>query len=175
MGVVTDLGVTLRRFNGWLDPRYPIGTTFNTGTGGGIQSISINFWNPATPLNANMYSLEQFWGLHSNRDGRSWSLRTFNMDSSPQGGSLDYGTSGTFTAGAGATGLEFVSAQDQAALQGIFLGRAIDKGLTSELVFSTDDTFAHILKAGFQGYYWDPRSVLVDGGPQRPPTGLYKG
>lgn len=25
-----------------------------------------------------------------------------------------------------------------------------------------------------QGYWWGSRSVLADGGPQRPPTGLYK-
>lgn len=176
MSIVTQADVHYRRFNGYLDPRYPQGHWFAklnlTGdASGGVMQAGLVFTRVAQARNSRLYSLEQV-SLFSNNNGtpRPGRLFTTNMVGPPLF-SLEHRqiiNTGADAEGASST----VQATDLAFLP-LFLGSQNAQGTTSELAltFANADGVVHALEA--EGYWWGARSVLADGGPQRPPTGLY--
>ncbi len=177
MAIVGQVVVESRRYSGWTDPRYPIGywqasLTLVGDASGGLFSIDLLF-QPAFPafLNSQMYSVERF-GISSNEDAdRVVRLAAINMNgpaNQPAGHAyaISLLTSSSVASG-GATG----SALN---LVPWFLGSQRQAGTSASLSLITlnSDLISFTLDA--EGYRWSPRSVLVDGGPQRPPTGLYQ-
>ncbi len=56
----------------------------------------------------------------------------------------------------------------------LFLGSQRLPGITASFSMFADNVDTETYTFEAEGYRWSPRSVLVDGGPQRPPTGLYQ-
>jgi len=55
----------------------------------------------------------------------------------------------------------------------LFLGSQRAAGVTASFSLLAENVDLAPYRFEAEGYRWSPRSVLVDGGPQRPPTGLY--
>jgi len=179
MAIVGQIVVESRRYSGWNDPRYPIGywqaalvvTGNDTGGSLGIDLVFQPAVGPAF-LNSQMYSVERF-AATSGAVGTPVivRLRATNM-----GGPANIGftheyaiTLAPLTASLGSA----VQTSDLTFLPW-FLGSQRSPGTTASLSLATSNLDTVPVRLEAEGYRWSPRSVLVDGGPQRPPTGLYR-
>ncbi len=178
MAIVAQQIVESRRYNGWADPRYPIGywqaARSLTGDGtGGLLGIDLIFQQANGParLNSQMYSVERLTVTGSDGLNRLARITAVNM-----GGPANQVFSHTYVLDLRAT----TGVAGSAALGNMFtmlpwfLGSQRQAGTSASisLIVGNVDTITFTLEA--EGYRWSPRSVLVDGGPQRPPTGLYR-
>lgn len=178
MSVVDQEPVRIRRYNGYLDPRYPLGTWFARGdvTGdatAGSAVVDLVFTNALAPiLNSNMYSVEQLSLFDTENVATTYRMDAINFEGPTAGFPLihryalrlvgeDVGTGGVLLG-------------ESLAMLPMFLGAQSQQGTTSALSVRRLNTDTIVTTFEAEGYYWSPRSVLVDGGPQRPPTGLYR-
>lgn len=176
MSVVAAIAVEYRRFNGYEDPALPIGIWIARAevigdASAGTSRIQFNFSTAGTPLSAQFYSLEQMYYEGEGGSTRNVILDTVGLEIVNLFNMI---TRMHFTyRGAGALG-GAIDAKDFASLRGLYLGVTAAAGITSALRLTNEvNTNLESFSAGAQGYYWSPRSVLVDGGPQRPLTGLF--
>lgn len=176
MAVVDSIVVESRRYSGWVDPRFPIGywqaalTVTGDGTGG-LLAIDLVFQG-AIPgfLNSQMYSVERVGVAASNNVARVVSLIAPNMAGpSNQGFVNQYALAMSPHTHGGGSAIN----GDQLTFLPWFLGSQRAAGTTASvsMVTTNTDTIAFTFEA--EGYRWSSRSVLIDGGPQRPPTGPY--
>ncbi len=173
MSVLAAQPVEFQRFSGWSDPRYPEGYWWGsvTGTGdgtGGSNNLAINFTQPAGSRSSKMFDLEQL-AIHSG-------------DTTALVGRLELANSeGPSNAGLrGILAVELQAFVDGSGLSGrdltflpLFLGSERSAALAFSLAFVIVNVDTEVVTLEAQGYWWGARSVLVPGGPQRPPTGLY--
>ncbi len=178
MAIVAQINVESRRFSGWLDPRYPIGywqaalSLPGDATGGAI-GIDLLFQqaNGVPRLNSQMYSVERIAIRTSDNVDRVMRVSSLNMGGpSNLGFTPQYAVLVDRITGGTSAGLRPEALQ----LLPWFLGSQRNAGITASLSLLSDNTDGIIFTFEAEGYRWSPRSVLVDGGPQRPPTGLYK-
>jgi len=176
MSVIAQIVVESRRYSGWIDPRYPIGywqAALNvTGDAtGGLLGIDLVFQGPVPPaLNSQMYSVERLDATTADGVSRAVSIEAVNMAGPANQGFLQrYAFNLDRSTGLGRASLR----ADQLDLLPWFLGSQRTPGITASLslVAENIDTIVYTFEA--EGYRWGARSVLVDGGPQRPPTGPY--
>ncbi len=176
MSVVGSTQIAYRRFSGWLDPRYPQGFWLGTVTvlgdaSGGTLTASLIFAEATQAnLNSSMFSLEEL-GVSSlvgaDRDVR---ISTDNLGRDGPGAivhrmQVEMGVIG----GIGDTAMK----TDTLRLP-IYLGAMRIIGVQTRLICGLNNGGVGLdVRFEAQGYWWGSRSVLVDGGPQRPPTGLY--
>lgn len=176
MAVAAEQAVEYRRFNGYLDTRYPEGYWYGvvSVTGnvtGGTQVCILAFGeNPPAFRNSRIYNLEQFSVLGTpntvrgvvlnarNFDGPSNAgmLRNYMINRQSAGGSPNSATEGE--------GYNFLP---------LFLGSQGDLADVQALQATMTNVDGDETTFEAEGYWWGPRSVLADGGPQRPPTRLY--
>lgn len=176
MTVTGEETVEYRRFNGYRDPRYPEGTWWGvvsvTGdASGGFALLQLIFTlSSQGGRNSRLYSLEQVSIDSSLTTAAVPRLQTTNM-SGPRGVSLAhrYALPIILTE---ATNAPTIDAQHLSFLP-LFLGEQRSVGVESNVnvTFINVNTIFFAFEA--QGYWWGTRSILADGGPQRPPTGLY--
>jgi len=177
MSIVGQVLVEGRRYSGWTDPRYPIGywmgaLTVIGNASGGVVGIDLLFQqaNGGDRLNSQIYNVERIGMFVSNATTRVIRLAGINMGGpSNQGFTHEY----SITI-AGQTGQARAAiAGDMSNFMPLFLGSQRSAGVSTSLsaVFPNLDLDTYTFEA--EGYRWSPRSVLVDGGPQRPPTGPY--
>ena len=176
MAVNVQVAVESRRFSGWLDPRYPIGYWWASleATGdatGGRLGIDLLF-QPADPprLNSQLYSVERFAALNDDGNLAIVAIQAINM-----GGPSNLGFSHKYAVDMPVlTGLTETAARPEA-MQMLpwFLGSQRIAGISASLSLGSVNLDTVIFKFEAEGYRWSARSVLVDGGPQRPPTGPY--
>jgi len=176
MSVIAQIFVESRRYSGWIDPRYPIGywqaaLTVTGDATGGVLGIDLTFQG-AVPafLNSQMYSVERL-----SVDGNEGANQSVRIQAVNMGGPDNQGFLHEYALQMSAmTGGRTSITGDQFTFLPWFLGSQRTPGINASLslVGPNTDTIAYTLEA--EGYRWSPRSVLVDGGPQRPPTGLYR-
>jgi len=177
LAIVGQINVESRRYSGWRDPRYPIaywqGALAVTGNAsGGLLGVDLVFQQANGParLNSQMYSVERFSIKTSEQVSRTVRVAAINM-----GGPSNLGFSHSYSIEL-VTESNFVQANvaaNQFGMLPLFLGSQRGAGVTASLslVGANTDTVVYTFEA--EGYRWDARSVLADGGPQRPPTGPY--
>jgi len=177
LAVLSSIVVESRRYSGWLDPRYPIGYWW-AGRGitgdatGGVLGIDLIFQiATAAILNSQLYSVERAAVRSNDETSRVVRLSAVNM-AGPQNAGFTNEYTVPIVAAVG-VGSSAMSAEAMA-LFPWFLGSARLPSITASFSMVADnvDTVAFIFEA--EGYRWSPRSVLADGGPQRPPTGPYR-
>jgi len=177
MSVVGQIVVESRRYNGWLDPRYPIGywqaaLTVTGDASAGSIAVDLVFQDALSArLNSQMYSVERFMARTSDGVTRTAKLSAVNMGGPANEGFLhEYALFLTpYTGFAGAS----LRGETMPRLPW-FLGSQRTPGITASLSFVSDNTDLILFTFEAEGYRWSARSVLVDGGPQRPPTGPYR-
>lgn len=175
MAVVFSETVAYRRFNGYSDPRMPEGMWFAVGGGagdatGGLFSIQLIFSLTTQPqLSSRLFSLEQFYIDKTDATIVDWRLRTENMDGPPNFAMRNTFRIRTTNAGTISSNLDPVSTT----MLPLFLGSQRIAGILAHLAISGTNVNLAVREFGAQGYWWGPRSVLADGGPSRPASGLY--
>jgi len=177
VSVLTSIVIESRRYSGWIDPRYPIGywqaSLSATGDAtGGVLAIDLVFQGAlAGSLNSQMYSVERFTVRSNNGADRDVELKAVNM-----GGPANQGFVHAYTLALAGVSGPGTSAPLTTAMAIIpwFLGSQRTAGITASLSMVVDNLNAVVFDFEAEGYRWSARSVLVDGGPQRPPTGPYR-
>jgi len=178
VSIVGQVNVESRRYSGWIDPRYPIGywqgsLDLTGDASAGVAGLDLVFQqaNGGDRLNSQMYSVERYSVSTSDAVSRNARLSVLNM-----GGPSNLGFRNLYTVEvqniAGGQGTA-VRTRD-ALMVPWFLGSQRSAGTTASLSLIIDNVDGVIYHLEAEGYRWSPRSVLVDGGPQRPPTGLYR-
>jgi len=178
VAIVVQQNVEGRRYSGWTDPRYPIGYWQGAGVvqgnlSGGSASVDLLFQqaNGGAFRNTQLYSVERIMGHAAENATRTVRLSATNM-----GGPSNLGFINRYTLRIvdhnGITGAALEG--NQFTLLPWFLGSQRTAGVTAaiSMAFLNQDGILFTFEA--EGYLWSPRSILVDGGPQRPPTGLYR-
>lgn len=177
MAISADSQVAFRRFSGFLDPRFPEGywlgsVTLSGDASGGQATANLIFSEATQPaLDSRMYSLEQLSFFRDNNSDIDAGIFTDNLGlDGPAALTNNYHIEGA-TAGTLAR-----SPVRTATLPPfpIWLGSMRVTGVQTRLALAMLNVNGTDLRFEAQGYWWGPRSILVDGGPQRPPTGLYK-
>ncbi len=178
MTVVAQINVESRRYNGYLDPRYPIGywqaaLSLIGDASGGFLEIDLLFQtaNGVDRLNSQMYSCERLAAGTDDGFVRVVAIQAVNM-----GGPSNQGFQQRYTVTLNTPAGVAVSSVQMGDLTMLpwFLGSQRTPGLVTSLALIAQNTDLATYTFEAEGYRWDARSVLVDGGPQRPPTGLYR-
>ncbi len=178
MAIVGQVLVESRRYSGWIDPRYPIGYWMGrlavTGNAsGGNLGVDLLFQTafPAV-LNSQMYSVERFSITSTEAADRIVQIDAVNM-----GGPLSSGFTHQYAilirsvGNVVDTGAALPQSQN---LVPWFLGSQGIASTAASLSLLTTNLDGETFTLEAEGYRWSARSVLVDGGPQRPPTGPYR-
>ncbi len=177
MSIVGQIVVESRRYSGWTDPRYPIGfwqaaLAVTGDVSGGLLGIDLVFQlATAARLNSQMYSVERFTITSTDNTDRHIQLTAPNM-----GGPANKGFTHEYAITMNAMDTPADGAMDPTSLNLVpwFLGSQRIPGVTASLTLVTDNLDGITFELEAEGYRWSARSVLVNGGPQRPPTGLYR-
>jgi len=177
MSVVAQQAAEFRRFAGYRDNRFPMGTWHcralgvGDASGGTITIDCILALSTQRALNSTIFSLEQ----HdlSRSDGNAGNYRLFSSNASgPSNAALIIDRVGLMI-GVGSVARSALDLKDSGWLP-LFIGSQRFQGITFRISIGMPNADGISFIATFQGYYWSARSVLADGGPQRPPTGLYR-
>jgi len=179
VSIVGQVVVESRRYSGWIDPRYPIGywqaaLSVTGDVTGGTLGIDLVFQPAVGPnfLNSQMYSVERF----SISSGGLGSATVVRLRATNMGGPSNLGFQNEYAITLELLGASLGNAgltRDLAFLPW-FLGSQRSPGTTAALSLATGNVDDVAFRLEAEGYRWSARSVLVDGGPQRPPTGLYR-
>ncbi len=178
MSVVATSPVAYRRSSGYADPRYPEGhwlgsVTVSGDASGGTITASIVFSEAIAQLDSRIYSLEQFTAFSSTESStRAASFFTDNLGLDGPA-ALTNRFTGTISPHV-TPDTTSLSPRDMTNLP-LFLGSMRVRSILTRLGMSlVNPGVGEDYRLEAQGYWWGARSVLVDGGPQRPPTGLYR-
>lgn len=174
MAIIAIADVVSRKFSGYEDPRYPSGFWVGAGqvTGdasGGDSTLQLNF-NPATSLfNSQYYSIEQFMiSIIANANFLvDMLIANFDLFTPITGQRYTIPVIGSEAS------IANIDLLQHKGMRGLFLGQASNTDTAQSLSFIIDNTTNEVMNVFVQGYIWGVRSTMVEGGPQRPPTGLY--
>lgn len=172
MTVANTEPIFFRRFNGHVDPALPEGWWFGsvsvTGDGtGGIASLSLALAPVSDALNSRIFSLEQLSVSSTATAGANVRFQGTNLVG-PGPVNLDM----FFGAAMVVSDASVISAEALNALP-LFLGSAADRAQQASYSAVLPNSDMVVFDFEAQGYWWGPRSVLVDGGPQRPLRSVY--
>ena len=178
MTIVLDVPIRRLAFRGFDDPALPTGIWWGTGVlvgdaSGGSMQVRFSLKTEGQPVSGEMWNLEQamaFIGSDQSRDafitaaGLSPSRDLPGVDAIYRAVLSDMGP------GQGQSGL----ANEFSQLP-LFLGSVRGGADTSATIGLglVNLTAAVALSCSMMGYIWGARSILAEGGPQRPPRGLF--
>lgn len=176
MSIVAEQEVQVREFSGWTDPQFPSGYWSSAGVGigdasGGLMTIQINFSRATDQRNSQFYSLEQLfcWIQASSTQQGELILANFDLG---RGASTNRIMNASFVSSP--TGNSSFRSDLMRLPNGLFLGRQADALTSTSLSLVLVNVTGIVTQLRVEGYIWDARSVAVPGGPQRPPTGVYR-
>lgn len=176
MSVATNFRTEVRPYSGYDAPALPVGAWIAQGviTGdasGGASQMNFLFQFGNNPLNSQLYSLEQFTAESNSANTEQGDFETINMDRLTSQLVLPV-TRQAFTITADAIGSAVASLGDMAGLP-FWLGGPNVANLECGLRFQFQNTNTRVHTVSCQGYIWGPRSMLAEGGPQRPLNGFF--
>lgn len=177
MTVSDTFRIEYRPFSGFNDPRLPIAAYIAQGgsvgdVSGGSVLMAFQF-SGTGPRVSEMYNLEQL-AVDTSADAADQLLMTTQgmdqlaptREASPQ--KWHFATVGDSVAESAVQLLFAGSALP------VWLGAPNSEGEGSSLRFEFANTNLRLYAVTIQGYVWGPRSVLADGGPQRPLGGMFR-
>lgn len=171
MTAVASIQVVRRPFNGYDDPRLPVGLWVSEqavigDATGGFRVVQLVF-NPASAPRASLfYSLEQIHISDTDNNSKNGAITSQNLDGVI--GSQVWRV--TIGDGPALATIPFQNLPDFP----LFLGGQIVQGTTSSLDFQFANVDGATLNCSAQGYMWSARSRSTPGGPQRPVGGLFR-
>lgn len=176
MSVTGEASVQYRRFQGYLDPRLPEGSWFGStsvvGDASGGEALTRLIFQLASQgsRSSRMFNIERISTDSTLTVAETSRIQTTNMEG-PTSGTLANRFSLLMPLPQSAAG-PAIDARSLLFLP-LFLGTPRAQGLQADvnIIFQNVTTILYVFEA--QGYWWGARSVLADGGPQRPPNGIY--
>lgn len=172
MAIVGITDVRARKFSGYEDPRYPTGyhrTDFSVigDATGGLAIAQLDFAKVSELRNSQYYSLDELRIVMFVGAIHIAEMEIFNFDSLVT-------TRWSLALAVSDTGFASMSLQELGQATGIFLGQQEGPLAATAIQISVTNINGVLLRAMAGGYIWSARSTSVEGGPQRPPTGLYR-
>lgn len=174
MSVQAVFPVIQRPWKGYEDPGLPVGMWVAQGTvtgdmSGGSQDIFFVFKGEGEPLGARYYNLEQLEIHHTSPVNRQGSLHLNNFDIVGTTGLVNRQIHFNLLAD---------NVTDSSLRTGdvrlpIFVGRPQLVDLEAQIQCRLNNITTEVLFCTGQGYIWEPRSLLTDGGLRRPLDSLY--
>lgn len=177
MTISAQVTITQRLWRGWDDPGLPVGAyiasqTVTGDASGGTQIVFFDFAGEGDPVSGRYYNVEQLTAHHSDAATVEGTMRAINWESVGPTGLADRIWSLSFiTDGVGDSGLNYSRISG---IFPVFLGQPQPvPALASTLDVRIANSLNRVLFAQIQGYIWEPRSNMVDGGLRRPVEALY--
>ena len=173
MTTIAVLDVAHLRYRGYDEPQFPTGIWrvhgSNTGDAtGGQNTIQCDFSKSSQPFNSQLYSLEQLMLGHSvAAQGVEVALANFEVSL------ISAIYTANIVANEGTTPAA-ISAESLNAFRGLWLGQAVNRSTAQNIRFTIDNGNGEIFRVLAYGYVWSARSINAPGGPQRPPSGLFR-
>ncbi len=178
MSVAGSSPVAYRRFSGYADPRYPEGQWVGSVTRGGdatggTLTASLTFAEATDiAINSRVFSLEE---LGVSVDGVASISSRISTDNLGSGGPAAFQHRIDLNMPVITTVTTLQPRGEMWSFLPLFLGSMRVLGVTTRILVQMINPGAgDDARLECAGYWWGPRSVLADGGPQRPPTGLYR-
>lgn len=179
MTVTDNFRVDIRRFSGYSNPALPIASYISQGgsvgdaSGGSVfQNLLFRLGSEPDVSRSLMYNLEQLSADISANTAEDVLFRTLNMGQlapnrpeSPQKWILSLRNDGVDE---GAANIAHIAGLP------LWLGSPNAGGSDAGIRWEWDNIDLRLYAVTIQGYIWGPRSVLADGGPQRPPNGMFR-
>jgi len=168
--------VQQRPWRGYEDPGLPVGMYIsqNAVTGdasGGDMVVIFVFRGEGSAASGRFYNIEQVDAHHSVASTRPFALKATNWDLTGPAGLVNREWTAELTDNS--NGVSAMNTIRQFPLP-IFLGiTAPVASLAAQLEFSVNNVDVTSLVVTVQGYIWEPRSVLTEGGLRRPVDSLY--
>lgn len=172
MAVEQRKAVEYRGFSGFEEPQFPTGyhrtegAMIGDGTGGD-QVLLFDFALATEQRNSQYYSLEELSITRFNSGSVTAEMEVVNFDSSVT-------TRYSLVLTPNQVAFACLRIDDAQQIHGLFLGRQASPSGNMSVSFSHDNTDTILTRVLIGGYVWSARSTNVPGGPQRPPTGLYR-
>lgn len=176
MTVKFSAHVAQRAWRGYDDPGLPVGQWISQGAvagdaTGGEMIVSFIFRAGGAAASGRYYNLEQIEAFHSDPLNQDMALQATNWDELGDVGLINRQWQ-AFLKG-NSNFVAAMSTSEQFPLP-IFLGLTSPvPALSCELEISTNNANMESLVVTGQGYIWEPRSVLAEGGLRRPVDSLY--
>ena len=179
MSVIVDAAVVPRMWRGWDDPSYPVGAYIANGVligdaSGGVMQVNFPFKFEAAPADGRFYNIEQISAFAAGPPVAS--LEAFIRV-------ISFETLGPFVIGERqyhfriTQNLPLSNAGVDFPPMPLFLGQTsrLTAGSIafSHLQIGTANLNLTAWSVDIQGYIWEPRSVLSEGGLKRPADNLY--
>lgn len=178
MTVLGELSVTYRRYSGYAAPALPegywLGVVTVVGDASGGALVLTHLFSLGSPkLNSRIFSLDQYSIFSLNEAAnRGVAISTLNMGIDGPSAIINRWDLTLDANGASTTSSPDTNAQN---VLPMFLGAMRFPSIQLRLTATMANPGAGVTyQFEAQGYWWGPRAVLVDGGPQRPATGLYR-
>lgn len=176
MTIIGSISITQRLWRGWQDPGFPIGAyiasqTVTGDASGGNAIVRFAFSGEGDPVSGRYYNIEQVTCHHSDASSVVGAMAAVNWESIGPTGLADRLWKLALTSsGTGDSPLDLGNFGQLP----VFLGQPQPiPDLSSEVEFRIVNVLNRVLFAQIQGYIWEPRSNLVNGGLRRPADALY--
>jgi len=178
MTVLAVADVVYRRFNGYSDPRYPegywMGAVSVLGDGsGGLAVTTLHLQPGSTSLSSRIFSLEALSHFNNSTTDALAALETVNLGGPTNVLSIGFRRIMALEVTAVPVFGSAIRPRDLDLLP-LFLGSQLVATTTAQVALSTPNVTGITYNLEAEGYWWGSRSVLQQGGPQRPPTGIYR-
>ncbi len=179
MSIEGAVTISQRLWRGWQDPGLPVGAYIGavdvTGdASGGVEFVTFNFVGEGEPVSGRYYNIEQITTHFAAAISAQGSLVALNWDDvgasalSDRNWSISYVSDGIGAAGIASGGFAIGGRMP------LFLGQPQRNPLVGSAVFiQIANVLGRVLSGTIQGYIWEPRSAMVNGGLRRPVEALY--
>lgn len=172
MATIARVDVLARGFSGFPEPQHPSGYYRVDGVmigdaSGGDSVLAFDFALSSSLRNSQFYSLEDVRLTSFQSNSGTLEMAVVNLDSP---------VTSRFALEMKATLAGFTSLlTDQLeGIRGLFLGRQDTPSANASVTFTINNTDTILTRVMIAGYIWGARSANLSGGPQRPPTGVYR-
>lgn len=178
MTILSDVPIRRLQYRGYDDPALPVGIWWVTGVvvgdaSGGTAQVRGTLKEEGDAVSGNMWNLEQVMAFTSDATPLAIFITAAGLSPSRELPGVDAIYQGILdTTGAGLGNTALGNAMHRLP---IWLG-AVRGGADVRATIGfgiTNPTASDSLAVSAMGYIWDPRSILVDGGPQRPERSLF--
>jgi len=177
MTIIASFTIQQRLWRGWSDPGLPVGayigaTTVTGDASGGTERIDFDFAGEGEPVSGRYYNVEMMTSHHTDAVTTVGSLVAVNWEAVGPTGLADRRWPLAWVSD-GDSNSE-LSQLNSILVFPFFLGKPqAVPALSTTLSFRQDNVLNRVMFATIQGYIWEPRSNLVEGGLRRPVESVY--
>lgn len=162
-------------FPGYRAPNLPAGMwagvdAVTGNVSGGTMSVDLIFQPTSQPITGRMFSLEQIAVSSELNSAAAADLSSIALG---RASNITFDSLHANMPLVAGSALARIAARDLVAIKGWFLGQQNRNSTEARLRFSTANSDGDTMTFQAEGYWWDVRSLNVEGGPQRPATGMY--